>query len=509
MSGRIYSLVLSVILLCGFAQLALGDAHFISKEIEYKTADGWTISGTLRLPAGAGKDNPFGAVVMLHDEGHDRLYMGDNETELALRLPIESGIATLAIDWRGREKSMGAKQPVPDEIHSLSIKMREMMYLDVVGAMEFLGGYPGVDRLRIGIVATQFSAEPAVRAMMETMTVPTRALVLLGGQDLSQESKDFLATVDTPIYTGASILDKPVFKDMTDVYVNSKNPDSHMFAPIAAERGMNLLHHSNFNRAAQTDIEVINLMQWLEVQIRNLGRVDAVSFKTKDGWIIHGNLRHPDDMGKNGKKVPGVIQVSGARSNRYSMLKFEEEFSRRGYAVLSIELRGRGASMQGLAYDSPEVAEVRENLLGSPYELDTMGAVDFLAAYAGIDSNRIAIVGEARGSRSALLAAPGDSRIKTLILLSVYDPDPEMEQAARQLDIPVLFVDGETNWAAPGTLHIYRLTRRGQLLMLPGMGHSHHIPYFHPEVTGLLGDFLIREMPSATPPKQYEEKPMM
>lgn len=505
---RRYALLLPVVLLCSFAQLALGDGHYISKEIEYKTEDGWTISGTLRMPPGAGKDNPFAAVVMLHDEGHDRLYMGDNEAELALRLPIEAGIATLAIDWRGREKSMGMNQPVPDEIHSLSTKMRELMYMDVIGAMQFLGEYPGVDRLRIGIVATQFSAEPAVRAMRETISVPVRALVLLGGQDISQESKDFLSSIDTPVYTGASILDKPVFKDMADIYVNSKNPDSFMFAPIAAERGMNLLHHSNMNRSAQTDIEVINLMQWLEVQVRNLGRVQAVSFKTRDGWEIHGNLRYPDDMGKSDRKVPGVVQISGARSNRYSMLKFEEEFSRRGFAVLSIELRGRGASMQGLSYDSPEVSEVRENLLGSPYELDTMGAVDFLASYKGIDPDKIAIVGEARGSRSALLAAVGDPRIKTLILLSVYDPDPEMEQAARQLDIPILFVDGEENWAAPGTLHIYGLTSRGELMMYPGMGHSHHIPYFHPTVTGSMGDYLERKMPPGTR-KQYEEKPMM
>ena len=102
-----------------------------------------TISGTLRLPPGADENNQFGAVVMLHDEGHDRLYMGDNEIELALRLPIESGIATLAIDWRGREKSMGPDQPVPDEIHSLSTRMRELMYLDVIGALEALAQEPG------------------------------------------------------------------------------------------------------------------------------------------------------------------------------------------------------------------------------------------------------------------------------------------------------------------------------------------------------------------------------
>ncbi len=506
---RLYTFALPLVVLCSIAGTVLGDDHYISKEIEYKTDDGWTISGTLRLPAGADKDNAYSAMVMLHDEGHDRLDTGDNEVELALRLPIESGIATLAIDMRGRQKSMGEHQPVPDELHSFSTKLRENMYMDVKGAMEFLANYPGVDRLRIGILAPQFSAEPAVRAMRETVNLPTRALVLLGGHGLSKDSKEYLAGVDTPIYTGASIMDKPVLMDMTEVYVNSKNPDSFMMAPVAAERGMNLLNHSNLNRGAQTDIEVNNLMVWLETQVRNHGRVKAISFKTRDGWEIHGNLRYPDDMGTSDRKVPGVVQVSGARSNRYSMLKYEEEFARKGYAVLSIELRGRGNSMQGQAYDSPEVSEVRENLLDSPYELDTIGAVEYLAAVPGIDADRLAIVGEARGSRSALLAAVGDSRIKTLILISVYDPDPKMEEAVRGLDVPILFVDGEMNWAYPGTLQIYRLSKRGQLMIFQGMGHSHHIPYFHPDVTGILGDYMVREMPAATPRKQYEEKPLL
>lgn len=105
---RICRLVVAVTLSC-FCLIAgntFAADHYISKEIEYKTDDGWTISGTLRLPVGADKDNPFAAMVMLHDEGHDRLDTGDNESELALRLPIESGIATLAIDLRGRQKSL-------------------------------------------------------------------------------------------------------------------------------------------------------------------------------------------------------------------------------------------------------------------------------------------------------------------------------------------------------------------------------------------------------------------
>ncbi len=31
-------------------------------------------------------------------------------------------------------------------------------------------------------------------------------------------------------------------------------------------------------------------------------------------------------------------------------------------------------------------------------------------------------------------------------------------------------------------------------MIYPGLGHSHHIRYFHPQMVGLMGDFLEREL---------------
>ncbi len=497
MSNRFSKLVLSLVLFLSFGQTVMAQGEYIVKEIEYKTEDGWTISGTLRLPAGASKDNEFSAVVLLHELEHDRNdFMDVGDTGLAGRLPKNVEIATLAIDWRGRDKSMGENQPIDLELHDFSTKTQELMYLDVKGAMEFLADYPGVDSFRLGIVASHFSAEPAVRAMQET-EIPTRVLVLLSGSNLSSKSKEYLATLETPVYVAASILDKPVFLDMAEVYAKSKNLNSYMVAPWSAGRGHNVLRHADdpinrFNGSEDGTMEGLDM--WLGNQLKNLGRIRAVSMTTKDGWIIQGNLRYPDDLGKNGELKPGVVMVAGARSHRYSMYRFEEEMARRGFVVLSIELRGRGGSMAGQTIDSPEMQEIRNNLLASPFEYDTVSAIDFLASQKGVDPNRIGIVGQARGTRSVILASDGDSRIKSMILISVYEPNDGMEQAVSKIDFPILIIDGETNWAVSGTKHIYNFAKRGQLMLYPGLGHSHHILEHNPQMADFMGEFMEREL---------------
>lgn len=493
MFNRMCKAVLSLFLLAGVVQFAWSQE--IIKEIEYKTEDGWTISGTLKLPPGASKDNQYPAVITLHQLEHNRQDF-ELEDGFGGRLPKEFGIAVLAIDWRGREKSAGINQPVPDSLHDLSPKMQKQLYLDVKGAIDFLAAYPGVDRSRIAIAAAEFSGEHAVRAMQDSL-VPIRALMLLSATDLSQESKDFLASIETPIFTGASILHRDVFMDMAEVYGRSKNPDSIMIAPMASEQGYNLFHAEFLRGDAEHGASSLDdAMVWLTQQVKNLGTSRPVSLKTKDGWTIFGNYREPDDMGEGGKLKPGIIMVPGARSNRYSMYRFEEELARRGYAVLAIEMRGRGASMQGATIEnSAELRAVHENLLGSPFELDTQAAIEYIASQKGVDPNRIGIVGEARGTRSALLASEGDDRIKALALLSVYQPDEKMEQVISQMDIPILLIDGETNWAAGGTNHVHKLAKNSQIMIYPGLGHSHHIRYFHPEVVGFIADFMERELP--------------
>ncbi len=86
-----------------------------------------------------------------------------------------------------------------------------------------------------------------------------------------------------------------------------------------------------------------------------------------------------------------------------------------------------------------------------------------------------------------------------MILISAYEADERMQKAAESLEIPMLLIDTETNWAREGTEAVHGWAPNSQLMIYPRLGHSHHIRYFHPQMVGLMGDFLARELPAPSP----------
>src|ERR1041384_848188 len=86
-----------------------------------------------------------------------------------------------------------------------------------------------------------------------------------------------------------------------------------------------------------------------------------VSFKTEDGWMIHGTLSVPSDL-KPGK-VPGVVMVHSPAHDRdiylgghqigpntFAKLSLRSELG--AVATLRIDIRGRGKSAEPLEYHS-------------------------------------------------------------------------------------------------------------------------------------------------------------
>ena len=468
----------------------------VEKAVQFQTEDGWTIYGTLRLPPEAGPKSQVPGLILLHEEKHDR-----TDFEQILDRPgmadvlTQAGFAALNIDWRGRGQSMGKGQPIEDELHMFSAKARQLMYLDVTAAIDFLASQSGVDRQRIGIVAAEFSAQPAVRAIRES-PVLMRSLVLMSGTNLTQESKEYLASSDIPIFVSASPDDKLVFGDMAEVYSRSKNKASYIMAPHEGPRAYRLFLMELIREPSKERYLLDILVDWLTTQVKSIGRVRAVSFETEDGWTIHGNFRYPDDLGQSDKKVPGVVIAPGARSDRFGLYDFELDMAKRGMAVLSIEMRGRGQSRSGSALESPEMRKVWRETLQSAIHLDTKAAIEFLTSQEGIDVNRIAALGVSIGTKSAILGTAGDPRVKTLVLISAYgSDDPEVRQVVSQTNMPMLLIDVEKSPPTRArTESLYEVTNNARLVLYPVIGQGEHVPELAPEVIELVGDWMQEKL---------------
>lgn len=485
MAVRVSVFIMAILYLA--TPYAVGQEAYVTKEIKYKTDDGWTISGTLRLPPGADRNNEFPAIILLHEKEHDRSeFVGIGDPGLARKLP-ESGMATLNIDLRGRGFSMGKGQPVEEERHDFSTSTADNTYLDILAGMEFLADYPGVDGLRVGIVAMEYSAEHAIRAMRKTK-VPTRALVIIGGTDISEESKEYLASIDIPILTGAYTVNRKLLKEMVDIYASSTNPHSHVFTPSPGESDYDNSARILNESSSRTEFTI----NWLATHVKGLGRNKAITVTTKDGFTIHGNFRYPDDLGKNARKIPGVVIAPGGRSNRDSYFRFEEDLARRGIAVVSVEQRGRGQSTMGMSFDDPEIAKLwEEDPTESPYYLDVIAGIDYLVAQEGIDPQNIGLLGGARGSRNALLAAGVDpGRVKAMVLMSVYYGE-DIGPVLPQLDASTLLIATEHR-NKDNTVRVHNAMKNSDLLIYPGDAQTHHIRDIEPGIVEDAGKFMQR-----------------
>jgi dienelactone hydrolase len=148
-----------------------------------RTADGWELHGTLRLPSAKA---PVPGVVLLHSGRSDR----DVFSHLEI-LVVQAGLAVLNLDWRGRGESTNR-----GTLFALSDAERAEGWRDGVAALSFLAAHPAVDADRLGVLGVVQGAEIAVRAAARTPGV--RAVVILTGYRPAAEEESAYLTGGGP-----------------------------------------------------------------------------------------------------------------------------------------------------------------------------------------------------------------------------------------------------------------------------------------------------------------------
>jgi dienelactone hydrolase len=430
----------------------------VESEISFRTKDGWLIHGTLTFPkAHTGQKVP-GAILVPgaeHDQSVFDTYPGWAK--------IQESIATLRFDLRGRGKSAR-----PLESHSFTSEQRELVYLDVKAALELLEGQPNIDPARIGIVAEESGAEPAVLGAAGDPHV--KVMIFLSGR-LGEKAKNYIeANKGIAVLAVVSKEDQPSFGDMTDVYRRSKNQTSDIlvFDDLGIGAAMGSVWRDKFPNQKPIDF---TLGEWLVSRLTELGNRREVSFSSPDGYTLHADLVLPVGASAE-RKAPGALLLHSALGDRQIFESLSQSLARSGIAVLNLDWRGRGQSTEkGYYFELPKAD--RENL-----PLDVRAGVDFLALQQEIDRNNIGIVGLVLSARYGMIAAATDARVKTFVVLTGFLPGDADRDTINNLKVPVLYLlSGGRPQVTKAMMEHYALTKRygSQIFSYSGSEHGFHL----------------------------------
>jgi dienelactone hydrolase len=367
--------------------------------VSFPASDGWKLAGTLYLPKNSAGAKAPAAVLLAEPAWEDRTVYG---SYLAGDL-AKNGFAVLTLDYRGTGGSVGAK-----DFFDMTKSEREGLRLDVRAAVSYLSSRAEVDPRRMSLVAASWSADFAVQEAMENADI--RALVLISGEVKPEHRDYFQSERSVPVLGVVGKEDKKIFLEVAEVFSDSPHESSDLL--IAPGYGAGMFSHTKGLEQKVT--------AWLTTNLKGVGSEKLISFQTKDGWTIRGKLRLPD-LAAAGKKSPAVVMVHGARHDQQTYDELSRELAKQGIASLRFDWRGKGLSIapgkgiQGI--DLPE-----DESKQTP--LDVKAAINALAAESSVDSNRIGMISATAGNGYALDAAGGDSRIQTMVLLTVAS-DPE------------------------------------------------------------------------------------
>jgi dienelactone hydrolase len=403
-----------------FLLLHVTAASAVEKEVSFKAEDGWVISGMLNVPEEPGRQFP--AVILLHAFAHDRDAFGQYLYPGLSQILGSRGLATLRIDLRGRGKSLGGK-----ELHSFSREELSKIYLDVRAALTFLESQPSIDPYRIGLLAEEESAEAAVMGWGGDTRV--KAIVLISGRLTDAAKRQLASSPDIDLFLVVSKEDRRGFRDMADAYKLTRSEHSRISVYKNLGIATTMFSVWRSERPKEKPIED-GIAEWFSERLKSLGHKREVTFKSDDGWTLHGTLRLPEGVSESAP-TPGVVMLHSSFTDRHIFDHLAELMVQRGLVVLNFDTRGRGKSTgKGELLDLPPDERNKTSL-------DAKAAVRFLSSQPGV--GRVGLVGPDRGAVYALSAAVGEPKVGALVLMTTFINATDKEEIAK-LEIPIFYL---------------------------------------------------------------------
>jgi dipeptidyl aminopeptidase/acylaminoacyl peptidase len=263
-----------------------------------------------------------------------------------------------------------------------------------------------------------------------------------------------------------------------------------------------------------------------------LGAVEDIRFKSKDGAEIHGLIVKPPSF-VPGRKYPTVLWIHGGPNGQdeHSLVldgyQFESQmFAAKGFVVLRVNYRG--GSGRGAAFAKAIFAD-----WGHKEVEDLLAGVNYLVANGIADADRLGIGGWSYGGILTDYTIASDIRFKAAISgagsanqLATYGSDEYVLQYnnelgppwtstalwlkvsypffhADRIHTPTLFMGGDKDFNVPinGGEQMYQALRTlgvpAQLIVYPGQHHVFTRPSFVKDLADRMSGWLDRYLPPA------------
>lgn len=157
--------------------------------------------------------------------------------------------------------------------------------------------------------------------------------------------------------------------------------------------------------------KTINLLTLTTIMNLSAQQMHPVQYTRNDGISIAANVYTPAGYDKT-KKYPAIVVAhpNGGVKEQVAGL-YAELLAKQGYIVIVPD-----AAYQGASGGTPRNVDTP-----SSRTADLHAAADFISIYAGVDANRIGILGICGGGGYTLNAAKTDKRFKAVATLSMFN----------------------------------------------------------------------------------------
>jgi pimeloyl-ACP methyl ester carboxylesterase len=200
-------------------------------------------------------------------------------------------------------------------------------------------------------------------------------------------------------------------------------------------------------------------------------RAERVTFTTSDGVTIVADYYGPSL--KAGEKAPVAILLHMYPSDRTSWRSFAPKLVAKGIAVLAIDMRGHGESVEPAEMNLSKRRQKRDSRLYNAMDRDVAAAYEWLSKRDDLDLARLALVGASVGCSVAIDYARLDRSVDTVVCLSPgtnYMGVNSVKHIAKYGDRPILLMAGAEERSACEALG--KLAARDTIKVYPMDGKS-------------------------------------